>query len=349
MSFKPDYRHIAAAATNKRPSRPPIYEHFISPKIMEQILDERFAELIEGNQADLEQFFKQYCRFFKEMGYDTISFEVCITSILPDGGAIVGGKQGPIQSRADFEAYPWDDLSRCYWETADRQFEMLRKCLPDGMKAIGGVGNGVFETSEDLVGLEYLAYMRVDDPQLFADLYRRIGELMVDIWSRFLRIYAGDFAVCRFGDDLGFKTATLLSPDDIRKNIIPQYKRVIELVHSFDKPFLLHCCGNVFTVMDDLIETAEIDAKHSNEDVIAPFSTWVDKYGNRIGNFGGIDVDVLCRNDADEIKSYTREVIDYCDGHGGVAFGSGNSIPDYVPVERYLAMVNAVREYRGDF
>lgn len=50
MSFKPDYRYIVIAATNKRPRRPPIYEHIISPKIMEQVLGERFAELIGGNK-----------------------------------------------------------------------------------------------------------------------------------------------------------------------------------------------------------------------------------------------------------------------------------------------------------
>ncbi|MDR1030283.1 MAG: hypothetical protein LBL76_05370 [Treponema sp.] len=46
------------------------------------------------------------------------------------------------------------------------------------------------------------------------------------------------------------------------------------------KPFLLHSCGCIFKVMDDLI-AARIDAKHSNEDAIAP-------YGRRIGNFGGL-------------------------------------------------------------
>ena len=36
-------------------------------------------------------------------------------------------------------------------------------------------------------------------------------------------------------------------------------------------------------------------------------------------------------------------------GHGGYALGSGNSIPDYVPVEGYLAMVEGVRARRGDY
>ena len=74
---------------------------------MEKVFDLKFAELIAGKEDDLDEYFSHYCRFFKEMTYDTVSFEVCITEILPDSGALMGGRPGPIQTRADFEQYPW--------------------------------------------------------------------------------------------------------------------------------------------------------------------------------------------------------------------------------------------------
>ena len=49
------------------------------------------------------------------------------------------------------------------------------------------------------------------------------------------------------------------------------------------------------------------------------------------------------------METYIRNVIETCQGHGGFAFGSGNSIPDYVPAEGYLAMNRSVRTLRGDF
>jgi uroporphyrinogen decarboxylase len=72
---------------------------------MERVLGTPFAALAEGDERDLDAFFAHYCGFFREMTYDTVSYEVCITEILPDHGAIYGGK-GPIQNRADFERYP---------------------------------------------------------------------------------------------------------------------------------------------------------------------------------------------------------------------------------------------------
>jgi uroporphyrinogen decarboxylase len=346
MAFQPDYRHMLDVLANRRPARLPLYEHIISPVIMEQYLDRPFADLQQGDDADLEAFFTLYCRFFEELTYDTVSFEVCITEILPDHGAIIDGGPGPIQTRDDFEHFPWAELPGRFWSLAEREFEALARCLPPGMKALGGVGNGVFEISMDLVGFEYLAYMMGEDPPLVSDLYQAIGDLMVEIWSRFLDRYTDVFAICRFGDDLGFKSNTLLSPDTIRRQILPQYRRIIDMIHAAGRPFLWHSCGNIFGIMDDVIELG-IQAKHSNEDNIAPFDTWIDRYGDLIGLLGGIDLDLLCRESPEDVF---RHVL--CSGRRfrerahGYALGSGNSIPDYVPLDGYLAMVRAARAIR---
>lgn len=347
MHFEPDYHNILDVLKNRRPARLPVYEHIISPAIMEKILNTQFAELTSGGDSDVKEFFSHYCRFFKEMTYDTVSFEICITTFLPDNGAIMGGKPGPIQNRNDFENYPWEEIPTRFWESAEKQFRFLNETLPAGMKAIGGIGNGVFEISEDLVGFEYLAYMMAEVPDLFRDVYQKIGDLMVTIWTEFLNRHAGAFAVCRFGDDLGFKTSTLMAPGTIREHIIPQYKRVVDLVHSAGFPFLWHSCGNIFEIMDDVIDIG-IDAKHSNEDAIAPFDKWIERYNDRIGLFGGIDVDILCLEEPPVVMEKVVELGQKFRGMAkGYALGSGNSIPDYVPVDGYLTMIEAAQKIRS--
>jgi uroporphyrinogen decarboxylase len=325
----------------------PVYEHIISPVIMEKVLGINFVELENGDNRDVEEFFRNYCRFWPQMTYDTVSYEVCITEALPGHGAIMGGK-GPIQNRADFERYPWPELQERYWALADRKFAALCRNLPPGMKALGGVGNGVLEISEDLVGFESLAYLLADDPEVFADLYGRIGDLMLGIWTEFLRRYGDSFAICRFGDDLGFKTGTLISPKLIRQHLMPQYRRVIGRIKEAGKPFLWHSCGCIFSIMDDAIAVG-IDAKHSNEDVIAPYDEWISRYGERIGLLGGIDVDLLCQRTpaeiADEVYVRGRR---FRAAARGYALGSGNSIPDYVPVDGYLAMIEGAKRIRAE-
>jgi uroporphyrinogen decarboxylase len=266
--------------------------------------------------------------------------------VLPDNGAIMGGKPGPIQNRENFEKYPWKEIPTMFWQKAESQFDLLAQNLPPGMKAVGGVGNGALEICEDLVGFEYLSYMMFEDPELFADIFKSIGDLMIEIWSTFLKKYKDSFAIMRFGDDLGFKSSTLISPKTIKEHILPQYKRIFELVHKNERPFLWHSCGNIFNVMDDVIELG-INAKHSNEDAIAPFDEWIKLYGDRIGLLGGIDVDLLCLEKPDDIcKKVFERGKKYRNLANGYALGSGNSIPDYVPVEGYLAMIEAAQKIR---
>ncbi|MEK6793671.1 MAG: uroporphyrinogen decarboxylase family protein [Spirochaetota bacterium] len=347
--FEPDYQHVVDAAYNREPKRLPLYEHIVNIGSMEAVLGEKFGLLAAGNAADKREFFRRYTGFWRSMGYDTVSYECGIGGLINGGRSITGKEPGPIQNRADFERYPFDGLIERYFERYTPLFDALTDVMPAGMKLIGGVGNGVFEIAQECVRFTELCMIKADDPALYADLFRKIGDVMYTIWSRVLDRYGDSICVARFGDDLGFKKATLLSPDDIREHIIPQYRRIVDLVHSHGKPFLLHSCGNLLGVFDDIIREAGIDAKHSNEDEIAPFSTWVNNYGKRIGNFGGVDLNVLVLKSEPEIQAYVRNTLTLAKGNGGMAIGSGNSIPEYVPAAGYLAMVNAVRDWRGDF
>jgi uroporphyrinogen decarboxylase len=346
MEFTPDFNNIVNAARNIAPARMPLYEHTISGKIMETILNKKFTDLYNGDRNDRREFFINHNNFFKSMGYDTVSFERCIA--MPGGGALGEHKPGVIKTREDFDKYPWDEVPSIYFKQYSEEFELLGETMPAGMAAIGGVGYGLFELVQDIVGYTDLCYISLDDPDLYDDLFKAVGTVMYKIWAEFLKRFGHIFCVCRFGDDLGFKNNTLIPQEDIKTKVIPQYAKIIELVHSYNKPFLLHSCGCIFSVMEDLINVAKIDAKHSNEDQIAPFSKWVDLYGDRIGNFGGIDTDHLCMKSEREIGDLVRDVAGYSINHGGFALGSGNSIPAYVPASGYLAMIEAARKFRGE-
>ena len=258
----------------------------------------------------------------------------------------MGGMAGPIQTRDDFNKYPFKELPKIFWETYTPHLEAIRSTLPPGMKAFGGCGYGIFESAQDLVGFEQLCLMQFMDPNLFRDIFKKIGDLYSILWTKMVKDYSDIFVFFRMGDDLGHKSSTMLSPGTIKEQILPQYKRVIDIVHKGGKKFLLHSCGNIFSIMDDIIETG-IDAKHSNEDQIAPFDSWITEYNDRIGLFGGIDLNTLILNDYDEVKRIVKEEgLRYRNMAKGYGLGSGNSIPDYVPVESFFAMVEAAQEIR---
>ena len=110
---------------------------------------------------------------------------------------------------------------------------------------------------------------------------------------------------------------------------------------------LLSIFGAAFTCCLDPDIALGIDAKHSNEDAIAPFTRWIEDYGQRVGLLGGFDMDFLCAQSPDAVYAAVLEQApQFRASARGYALGSGNSIPDYVPVENYLAMVRAAQEIR---
>ena len=349
--FTPDYNHIINAALNKPMERMTLYEHAINGKVIEQIKGENYLEAIHSDNSSFDEkleSFKKYCAFCIEFGYDVIPVEFCLCMNIQKGEGIMGHVSGIINNLTDVKAFDWDGLVNDFINDNDEKFKALSAALPPGMKAVGGVGNGVFEAVQDFTTYTGLCMLQYDDPEAYTLLWRKVGDALLAIWQWFMENHSDAFAVCRFGDDLGFNTSTLIAPEDIRKHILPQYKRIVDIVHDYNKPFLLHSCGKIYDVMDDIIDYVGIDAKHSNEDAIDTFDVWLHKYGDRIGNFGGVEMNVLCLNTPDEVKEYVTNICRISEGCGGVAIGSGNQIAEYVKPECFIAMTEAVREYRNN-
>ena len=113
--FTPDYRNILDVLHNRRPARLPLYEHAIDPPFISKVIGRELVR--HGNSpVDYEEYYREVSRFWKEMTYDSFAYEAAICEILPGHGAINGGMKGPIQSRSDFERYPFDEFPELFWK-----------------------------------------------------------------------------------------------------------------------------------------------------------------------------------------------------------------------------------------
>ncbi len=252
----------------------------------------------------------------------------------------VNEREGLIKSFADFEAYPWPMQSAIDFSAA----EAAHDALPDGMGLMGFSG-GVLEWSSNLLGLETMMLLLYDDPELVRAVVDRVGQTIYDAFHVFCQMDKL-FAIW-LGDDMGFKTATLLQPQHLRQYILPWHKRYAELAHQTGRLFLLHSCGHVEAVMPDLIEDVRIDAKHSFEDVIVPVEEFKRRWGTRVAVLGGVDVDLLSRGTQDDVRRRTSQILEACAPGGGYACGSGNSITNYMPTENYVAMIETIHRFNG--
>ena len=67
--------------------------------------------------------------------------------------------------------------------------------------------------------------------------------------------------------------------------------------------------------------------------------------GEQLAALGGVDMDKLCRLDEAPLRAYMRDILDTCMPKGRFVFGSGNTVTSYVPVDRYVWMLEEGRRW----
>ena len=71
--------------------------------------------------------------------------------------------------------------------------------------------------------------------------------------------------------------------------MLPHHRTMSEMSRAAGRPYLLHSCGKLDAIMEDLIDDVKIDAKHSFQDNVMPVTEAKRRYGDRIGILGGVD------------------------------------------------------------
>jgi len=344
-AWTPDYRRLLAAITGReRPDRLPFIDLRADDGAVEKVLGEAFGS--HGSEAEqLRRRADLLVRCAQALTFDCVWARVSVpfpglgVTVASDGRQWIHTGTGAIGSRADFERYAWPEPG----VFSSAPFETLADRVPDGM-GIFSTTSGVFENATRLLGPEGFAYAMADAPDLVADVFRAVGERVL---AHFEGVAAVDCVrLCWMGEDLGHRTGLLASPAFLRKHVFPWHRRIVEAVHARRKPLVLHSCGNLREVMEDLIHLG-IDAKHSFEDAIMPVTEAVRLYSDRIGLLGGIDVHLLARGTEDDVRAVTRRTIEACAPSGRWALGSGNTFTDYIPVANYLAMLDEGRKTWG--
>lgn len=335
---QPDFENLLKILKRQVPSPPTPFEFTLNNTIYEQVTDHPVPA-----ETDAMGWCRYLIEVFYKLGYDV---------------AVIGGwhlnalvfsmgekrKQyskslnegAVITDLASFEAYPWPEL-----ETAKlAPLETMNSELPDGMKLVCCGLEGVLEMAIDLVGFENLCLLSCLQPELTQEIFDHIGCRILEYYEHVVQF--DSVAAIISNDEWGFKTQTMLSPDDLRRWVFPWHKKIVSAAHRVGKPAILHSCGNLEAVYDDIFDDMKFDGKHSFEDIIRPVESAIVQFGDRIAIIGGIDMDDLASRSAEYIFKRTKMLVNLSLENGGVAIGSGNSIPEYVPTENYCAMLEAV-------
>lgn len=337
MRREPNFANLQAVCRRSRPDRATLFEFLI---------DESVCERLNGSkrQGDDEMSRVRFlAKAFQNGGYDFVpirpsSFDFVRKEVVKE--KTISLNAGVlISSWKDYESYSWPDPLVADYSVLDE----AERFLPEGMKVIVWAPWGIMENANSLLGYENLALLTYDDPQLLKVTLDAIGSRLLSFYKECL-----DYPLVGgiiYNDDWGFSTQPMLSPDFFRSYVFDWVREIVAAAHAAGKLAILHSCGQLQSIMDDIIDDLKFDAKHSFQDKIEPVEEAYERYGSRIGLLGGLDIDFMCRSRPEQIRSRALGMLEMSSERGAYALGTGNSVPYYMPVENYLAMIDVVRQF----
>ena len=240
---------------------------------------------------------------------------------------------GIVHDRESLESYPWPEAGTVDYSPLTETANHLR----DGMKLIAVLGK-IFTASWQLVGFVRFCELTYNDPELIADLTARVGRLQVEVFERVIQ--DDNVGAVWIPDDIAFHTGLLLEPDWFREHVFPYYREMTTIAGRLEKPVIYHSDGNLFPVLDD-IRNAGFDALHPIEPESMDIYALRDIVGKELCLVGNISVNTLSIGSIAEIKELVRDRVTRLGHAGAYCVGSSNSVPNYVPADNYLAMLEA--------
>jgi uroporphyrinogen decarboxylase len=329
----PDFENLLSVLNRKVPNRPTLFEFYFNERLYSRFGDGPCPK-------DSLAWWQRTIRTFYRLGYDYAT--VLLPGFRftdPEGRetkeSFSLNEGALIRSQKEFDSFQWPNLEDADFGLLSR----LSKDLPQGMKLIPYSPDGVLENVIRLMGFDELCYKLVDNPVLVAAVFKQVGSRLVSYYKKAVEFEC--VGACLANDDWGFNSSTLLSPEALHRYVFPWYKQIVEISHAAGKPVILHSCGYFENIIESIIEEMRFDGRHSYEDKIVPVEEVYEKYQGRLAILGGIDMDFLCSSSPEEIYGRSKAMLERTANRGGYALGTGNSVPEYVPDENFLALIRA--------
>lgn len=251
----------------------------------------------------------------------------------------------------------WQKLSHSPWDNANRPdfYTQLRKraiaLRQSTDKALMVVcGCNLFEWGTFLRRMDNFLMDIYTDPDMVEELLDALLERHLATLKSVCESVGDVVDILRFGDDLGMDTGMFMSKQKYQEIFKPRQIILNNYVHEHSSmKTLLHSCGSVYPIIDDLI-TAGYDILNPVQTSSRQMEPEVLKreFGKDITFWGGgcNTRNILNKSTPDEVYSYTRRMIDIFSKGGGYVFNQEHNIMPDVPVDNMLAMYKAVNDSR---
>ncbi len=204
---------------------------------------------------------------------------------------------------------------------------------------------GFFGPLREWVGNQRLLYMFYDDPGLIEDMMDELLYLGTEVIKRTLK----DIKIQRpsYGEDMAYKAGSFISPAMWRKFMMPRYKKINDLLHSYGYDVIfVDSDGNLNELIPLMLETgvnytAPLEVAAHNDAVALR-----KKYGKDLIIGGNIDKRALVKG-KEAIREEVMSKVPFLLETGGYFPSVDHGVPTDVTFENFCYYINLMREVAG--
>ena len=237
--------------------------------------------------------------------------------------------------------FDWPDPA-AYIDAAEcrRRVEMA----PEGKTVLGILWSAHFQDTCAAFGMETALMNMIAVPELYEAVNEKVLEFYLKANRIFYEATKGKLHAVLIGNDMGSQRGLMISPELVRRFVIPGCRRLTEQAHSYGLKVIYHSCGAISDIIPDLID-AGVDIIHPIQALAAGMEPegLKEKFGDRVSFCGGVDTQELLVHGTPEDVRKKVEELKRLFPTGLILSPSHEAILPDVPPENIGALFDAVR------
>jgi uroporphyrinogen decarboxylase len=205
------------------------------------------------------------------------------------------------------------------------------------------VGFSLYERAWTLRGLQTLLMDFYDHPKFIRELFHVITDYNI---AQITEAVKFDIDGIRFGDDWGQQHGLQMGPKLWHEFIYPELKRMYKVVRDAGKYVIIHSCGDVDELFDDLVEIG-VQCFNPFQPEVMDTAALLKQYRGRLAFYGGMSTQkILPYGSVEDVRRETHRLLGL-GSQGGYIFSPAHDVPKDVPLENMLAFIDVVQQQGG--
>lgn len=197
------------------------------------------------------------------------------------------------------------------------------------------LGFSLYERAWTLRGMENLMLDFSENPQFVHHLLDAITDYNLAQIHKALQY---DIDAVYFGDDWGQQRGLQMGYPRWREFIFPRLQRMYQFVRNAGKFVMIHSCGDVDELFDDLIGIG-VNCFNPFQPEVMDVWSLLPRYRGRLCFHGGLSTQrTLPFATIEQVRDESRRLIEL-GKHGGYIFNAAHAIEGDVPVENIVAAI----------